>query len=46
MKPRHAAALALVGWVLLISDMGQTAPKHHRGCISNLIGQAMGSGSV
>jgi len=42
MKPRHAAALALVGWALLISYAGQTAPKDHPGCISTLQEEEMG----
>jgi hypothetical protein len=42
MKLRHAAALALVGWVLSIPDPGLTVPKDQRGCTDNLIGQAMG----
>jgi len=42
MKPRHTVALALVGWALLISYAGQTAPKDHPGCISTLQEEAMG----
>lgn len=42
MKPRHAAALALVGWVFLISDPGLTVPKNQSGCTSTLPEEAMG----
>ncbi len=42
MKLRHAAALALVGWVLSIPDPGLTVPKDKRACTSTLLGQRMG----
>jgi hypothetical protein len=42
MKPRHAAALALMGWVLSIPDVGLTVPKDLRGCTSTLQEEAMG----
>jgi hypothetical protein len=42
MKPRHAATLALMGWVFLISDSGPTVPKNQRACTSTLQEEAMG----
>ena len=41
MKPRHAAALALVGWCLGIT-LGKTVPKGCSNCVIDLVLEAEG----